>query len=102
MKQILFFILFLTLLASFGNQGWVRLYRLTQFEKSLERENAGLAEDNNNLKREIRDLQDPLYVERYIRQELDLGEFTVQSLPRFVTEDEPAEEPQATTIAAAE
>lgn len=70
MKQILFFILFLTLLASFGNQGWIRLYRLTQFEKSLERENAGLAEDNNNLKREIRDLQDPLYVERYIRQEL--------------------------------
>lgn len=71
MKQFLFFTFFLSALVSFGNQGWVKLYKLKQFEKNMEHENRLLAENNAALRQEIDDLKDPGYVERYIREELD-------------------------------
>jgi cell division protein FtsB len=70
MKRLVFFILFLSLLVSFGNEGWVRLYHLKQFGKSLEEKNGALAKNNRALFREIQDLKDSRYLEHYIREEL--------------------------------
>ncbi len=70
MKRVLFFILFLSLLVSFGNQGWVKWYKLRQFERNLENEIRFLSESNLTLQKEIADLKDPQYLEGYIREEL--------------------------------
>lgn len=70
MKRLFFFILFMGILVSFGNEGWVKLYHLKQFEKGLEEKNALLAQNNRDLLKEIQDLKDLKYIEHYIRREL--------------------------------
>jgi cell division protein FtsB len=70
MKRFVFFILFLSLLVSFGNEGWFKLYRLKQFERMLQKKNELLVQNNAALLKEIRNLKDPRYLEHYIREEL--------------------------------
>lgn len=70
MKRILFVIAFLGALAAFGNEGWVKLYKLTQREKALEAENRLIADHNLEMEFEIQHLQDPKFLERYIRREM--------------------------------
>lgn len=70
MKRLLFFIAVLSLLVSFGNEGWVRLYQLRRVEASLEEQNRLVALQNDEIRREIEDLKDPKYLERFIRNEL--------------------------------
>lgn len=69
MRRLLFFILFLALLVSFANEGWVKLYKLRQFEGTLDGENRAVARDNASLRREIRNLGDSKYLDRLIRRE---------------------------------
>lgn len=69
MKRLFFFILFLGLLVSFANEGWVKLYRLSQFEKSIDGENRAIARNNASLREEIRNLGDPKYLDHLIRRE---------------------------------
>ena len=70
MRKLLIFILTMSLLAAFGNQGGVKLVRLKNVEKTLREENRLLAEHNMTLIKEIHDLKDPGHLERYIRDEL--------------------------------
>jgi cell division protein FtsB len=70
MKRIIFYILFLGLLVSFGNEGWFKFLKLKKFEQSLQDQNQLLAEQNVVLTKSIEDLKDPKYLEHYIRQEL--------------------------------
>lgn len=70
MKHLLFFILFLSFLVSFGNQGWLKWYRLNRYGEVIERENQNLLVANNALRKEIEGLRDARYVEHYIRDEL--------------------------------
>ena len=63
-------IAFASLLAAFGNQGWVRLYKLRQFEKTLREDNLSVASNNEDLRAEIRRLKDSKYLARYIRQQI--------------------------------
>ncbi len=70
MKRIVFFILFLSLLAFFENKGWFRLYHLKKIEASLQEENRQLKESNLSLRQEILNLKDRKYVEHYIRDVL--------------------------------
>ena len=70
MKKLLFFILSMSLLASFGNQGWVKLYKLRNIERGLMDENRLLSEHNMTLLKEIDDLKDLPFLEHYLRQEL--------------------------------
>ena len=70
MKRIFFFILFLGVLASFGNEGWVKLYKLRQHEASLEGENRLMAQRNLELQFEIENLKESKYLDHYIRREL--------------------------------
>ena len=69
MKRLLFFILFLGILVSFANEGWVKLYKLRQFEKTLDGENRAIARNNNSLRGEIQNLGDPKYLDLLIRRE---------------------------------
>ncbi|MBI2066444.1 MAG: septum formation initiator family protein [Deltaproteobacteria bacterium] len=61
--------LFLVLLSLFGEQGAYRLYQLLQHKKTLERENAALQGKNEELVQAISKLQDPVALERFIREE---------------------------------
>lgn len=70
MKRLVIFILFLALLAFFGNEGWLKFYKLKSVENGLREENRLLAEHNMTLLTEIDDLKDPKYLEHYIREEL--------------------------------
>ncbi len=70
MKRFLFLILFLTVLVSFGNEGWIRLYRLKKVEHTLQGKNRLLSEDSKSLRTEIGHLRDAKYLETYIREEL--------------------------------
>jgi len=70
LKRVLTFIAFLSLLASFGNEGWVKLYKLRQFERMMETENRTIAQNNTDLQLEIENLSDPRYLEHYIRQQI--------------------------------
>ncbi len=70
MKRVLTFIIFLSALVSFGNEGWVRLYKLRQFKNTLEEKNRTIAQNNDGLRAEIRKLNDPKYLEHYIRQQI--------------------------------
>lgn len=70
MKKFLFFILCLGLLVSFGNEGWYKLLKMKRIASSLAEENRLLAEYNLTLIKEISDLKDPEYLEKYIREEL--------------------------------
>ena len=70
MKRVLTFILFLSLLAAFSNEGWVRLYTLRRFESALEDENRTVAEANEALRAEIQKLKDPRYLEHAIRRRI--------------------------------
>ena len=70
MKRILTFVVFLSALASFGNEGWVKLYKLRQIEGTMEEENLTLAANNEDLRREIQRLQNPKYLEHYIRRQI--------------------------------
>lgn len=54
---------------SFANEGWVKLYKLRQFEKTLDEENRAIAQNNASLRGEIRNLGDPRYLEHLIRRE---------------------------------
>jgi cell division protein FtsB len=69
-KRLLFFIAVLSLLVSFGNEGWVRLYQLRRVGASLEEQNHLIALQNDKIRLEIEDLQDPKYLERFIRNEM--------------------------------
>ncbi len=70
MKKLLLAALFLAFLVSFGNQGWVKLYKLRQVEKRIEDENRLVEEKNRLLQEEIVQLKDVQYLETYIRGEL--------------------------------
>lgn len=70
MRRILFFILVLGLLVSFGNQGWIKLYHLKHFEQSLQKENSRLEGENSTLQEEIERLKTADYLERFIRDEM--------------------------------
>ncbi len=70
MKKVLFFGLFLLLLASFGNEGWVKWYQLRSYEKSLQGQNQKIHQDNLRLLQEIKALKDSKYLEHYIREDL--------------------------------
>ena len=70
MKQVFFWIAFLSLLASFGNEGWVKWYRLKQFERLMEEKNHLLSQNNTLLRKEIELLQQSATLERTIREEL--------------------------------
>lgn len=72
MRRGLILILFLAAIASFGNEGWVKWYKLKNYKRSLIDENRLLAEHNLTLIQEINDLKDPQFLERYIRQEWGL------------------------------
>jgi cell division protein FtsB len=69
-KRLLFFIAVLSLLVSFGNEGWVKLYQLRRVEASLEEQNHLVALQNDKIRREIDLLNDPKYLERLIRNEM--------------------------------
>lgn len=73
MKRFLFFIALLALLASFGNQGWVKLYKMRQAEAALAEENRLAANENEKIRQEIENLQDPKYLEHFIRNEIGLA-----------------------------
>jgi cell division protein FtsB len=60
----------LSLLVSFGNEGWVKLYQLRRVEASLEEQNHLVALQNDKIRREIDLLNDPKYLERLIRNEM--------------------------------
>ncbi len=70
MKRLLFFIAVLSLLVSFGNEGWVKLYRLRRVEAGLEEQNRLVAMQNDKIRHEIGSLKDPKYLDRFIRNEL--------------------------------
>ena len=70
MKRLFFFIALLSLLVVFGNQGWVKLYKLRQAEASLEAQNRQIAANNDKIRREIDNLSDPKYLDHFIRNEL--------------------------------
>lgn len=70
MKRLLIFIGVLSLLVSFGNEGWVKLYRLRRVEAAIEEQNRLLALQNAKIRREIDDLNDPRYLERLIRNDM--------------------------------
>lgn len=70
MKKLASFIFFLALLVGFGNQGWVKLYKLRQVGKVLEAKNHAIAENNLKLHQEIENLQNAKYLDHYIRKEL--------------------------------
>ncbi|GEM_PF-2620820 len=58
------------ILATFGNEGWVKFYRLRKFEQSLVEKNGKIAQSSFSLRQEIEDLKDTHLVERYIRNVL--------------------------------
>lgn len=70
MKRLFFFVALLSLLVAFGNQGWVKLYKLRQAEAAIESQNLQIAADNEKIRREIDDLSDPKYLDHFIRNEL--------------------------------
>lgn len=70
MKRFFFFILLLSLLVAFGNEGWVKLYKLRQMDTDLAEENRLWALQNEKIRREIDDLKDPKYLERLIRNDM--------------------------------
>ena len=70
MKQLLSFIILLSLLAFFGNQGGLKLYRLKQFEKKLIQKNQLLSEENGSLRKEMIALKNKKYLERLIREDM--------------------------------
>ncbi len=70
MTRILFFILVLALLASFGNQGWLKLYHLRRVEQSRMADNRYLDSENDHLKSEIERLKTAEYLEHLIRNDL--------------------------------
>jgi cell division protein FtsB len=69
-KRLLFFIAVLSLLVSFGNEGWVKLYQLRRIGASLEEQNHLVALQNEKIRREIDLLNDPKYLDRFIRNEM--------------------------------
>lgn len=73
MKRFLFFVVLLAALASFGNQGWVRLYKMRQAEAALDEQNRVSAAENEKIRREIENLKDPKYLEHFIRNEIGLA-----------------------------
>ena len=83
MKRLFFFIALLSLLVAFGNQGWVKLYKLRQAEASLETKNRQIAADNDKIRREIDNLSDHKYLDRFIRNELGYSR-TNETLYEFV------------------
>lgn len=70
LKKILSFTVFLGVLAGFGNEGWVKLYKLRQHESVLEDQNRLVADHNLELQFEIERLKDPKYLEAYVRREM--------------------------------
>ena len=70
MKRLLLFILVLGLLICFGNEGWVRLYKLRAAEASLEAQNRLLTLQNEKSRHEVEDLKDPKYIDHFIRNEM--------------------------------
>jgi cell division protein FtsB len=70
MKRLFFFILLLSLLASFGNEGWVKFYKMRQAVASLESQNRAVAAENEKIRREIENLKDPKYLDHFIRNEI--------------------------------
>jgi cell division protein FtsB len=69
-KRLFFFIAFLSLLVAFGNQGWVKLYKLRQAEAAMEVQSRRMAADNEKIRREIEDLNDPKYLDHLIRNDM--------------------------------
>ncbi len=57
-------------LVFFGNEGWLKFYKLRQFEKSLQREDSELSKNNISLLKEIINLKDKKYLTHYIRDTL--------------------------------
>ncbi len=70
MKQLFSFIALLSLLAFFGNQGGLKLYRLKKVEKRLTEKNHLLFEENVSLRKEMLALKDKKYIEHLIREDL--------------------------------
>lgn len=78
MKRFFIFIAVLSLLVAFGNEGWVKFYKLRQVAASLEDQNRLIYLQNERIRTEIANLQDSKYLERFIRNELGYtreGEF---------------------------
>ncbi|QQR79835.1 MAG: septum formation initiator family protein [Deltaproteobacteria bacterium] len=70
MKQVLFGILLLLVLTAFSNDGLFKYYHLKRFEKNLSQKNQKIEEENNSLKIEIKELQNPKTIEKHIRNTL--------------------------------
>lgn len=70
MKRLFFFVGLLSLLVAFGNQGWVKLYKLRQAEAAIETQNRQIASENEKIRLEIDNLSDPKYLDHFIRNEL--------------------------------
>ncbi len=70
MKRLLFFTFLLSLLVTFGNEGWLRFYRLRQFERSLQKKITDLQEGNLLLQKETQSLRDPESVETLVRDQM--------------------------------
>lgn len=70
MKKFLFYILGLSLLAFFGNEGGFKLYKLYHFAQSIEQKNKTIDNDNRRIREEIVLLKDSAYLENYIRRTL--------------------------------
>ncbi|MBI1908904.1 MAG: septum formation initiator family protein [Deltaproteobacteria bacterium] len=60
------------LAAIYGNQGLLKLYRLSRLEKQLESSIMENRRENQRLAFEIKRLKDPLQLERVVREELGL------------------------------
>ena len=58
------------ILATFGNEGWVKFYHLKKFEHHLMEKNERVAQNNLSLRQEIEDLKNRGHVESYIRNTL--------------------------------
>jgi cell division protein FtsB len=69
--SILILVLFLTA-AIFGDHGLIQLYRLRKIESALEASNLKINDKNLQYIDQIQNLQDPKYLERIIRKELNL------------------------------
>ncbi len=70
MRKILILTFFLSLLAFFGNEGWLRLYHLKTIENELVAKNTLLEKENQEIRQEILNLQDKEFMMHYIRNRL--------------------------------
>lgn len=73
LKILLFFIFLVVIFAIFGNQGLIKLYKVSIEKEKIALQNRVISEENQRLKEEIEMLKtDNRYLERIAREELGM------------------------------